>query len=124
VKGVLQHLRRPLVTSSAAVEHIVDVETSCAPHGRSCQVAGEDGATRHDIFEVCGANLQAMGPTLRRHGRSGGHRNPVVEEGRAHAAAKGDADAACRGSRDALAPFADGERVSVVHEGDVAGQMR
>jgi len=65
-----------------------------------------------------------MGPTMRRHGRSGGHRNPVVEEGRAHTAAESDADAAYGGSRDALAPFADGERVSVVHERDVAAQMR
>jgi len=103
---------------------VVELMAFNAGHVRSCQVAGEDCATRRDILKVRITDLEAMGPTMRRHGRSGGHRDPVVEEGRAHAAAEGDANAACRGSRDALAPFADGERVSVVHERDVASQMR
>src|SRR5674476_233601 len=117
-------MRRPVVASPAALEHIVDVETGYVRHVRSCQVAGEDGTARHDILKVRGADLQAMDPTMRWHGWSSGDRNPVVEECRAHAAAEGDADAARRGSRDALAPFADCESVFVVHEGDTASQMR
>ena len=48
----------------------------------------------------------------------------MVEECRAHAGAEGDADAAGDSRRDALAPFADGEGVRVIHEREATGQMR
>jgi hypothetical protein len=69
-------------TSSPRNEALLVVELMAfsAGHVRSCQVAGEDSSTRHDILKVRIADLEAMGPTMRRHDRATGHRDPLVEK--------------------------------------------